>query len=76
MGTSKTLLARFSLIGLVITIVVAASLGYLMQRDLIRDELAQAGALAATQVSAGVSPHLTRSDMAGPLTTARITRQP
>ena len=72
MGTKNTLLARFSIIGLAVTIAAAALLGYLMQRDLTSHELEQAGALAATQVSAGLSPHMTSADMSAPLTAARI----
>ncbi|MHB8049628.1 MAG: HD-GYP domain-containing protein [Coriobacteriia bacterium] len=72
MSIKNTLLARFSLIGLAVTIAAAALLGYLLQRDLTGHELEQAGALAVMQVSAGVSPHLTVADMSTPLTATRV----
>lgn len=72
MKTRNTLLVRFSVIGLAVTIAAAATLGYLLQRDLTNRELLRAGDLAATQVLAGVSPHVTPADMSAPLTAARI----
>lgn len=72
MRAPSTLLARFSFIGVTITLVMAAALGYVMQAQLTRDAVTDTASLAATQVVAGASPHLTPEDLAGPVSGTRI----
>ncbi|MCG2807025.1 MAG: hypothetical protein L6413_01995 [Coriobacteriia bacterium] len=72
MRAPSTLLARFSFIGVTITLVMAAGLGYVMQAQLTRDAVADTASLAASQVVAGASPHLTPEDLAGPVSETRI----
>lgn len=72
MKMPSTLMTRFSVVGVTITVVVAAALGYLMQADLTSNALADAGNLAATHVVAGASPHLTSTDFDEPLSVERI----
>lgn len=73
MRAHSSLLARFSFIGVTITLAMAAALGYVMQAQLTRDAIADTAALAAAQVVAGASPHLRPEDLIGPVSERRIT---
>ena len=72
MKMSSNLMTRFSVVGVMITLLVAAALGYLMQADLTSNALADAGALAAAQVVASASPLLVPADFNKPLSEERI----
>lgn len=63
----RTLLLRFSLIGLAVTIGAAAILGYVMQRQLVSDALHSATEVAEAQVTSMVRPSITMADVASPL---------
>jgi len=62
----RALLLRFSLIGLVVTVAMAAALGYFIQRQLVDGALQSATELAVTQVAALVRPDITADDIASP----------
>lgn len=62
----RALLVQFSLVGLAVTIGMAALLGYLIQRQLVSGALQFATEAAATQVTAVVRPFITTTDMASP----------
>lgn len=63
----RTLMLRFSLIGLAVTFAIAAALGYVLQRQLVAGALEAAAQIAARQVDAAVRPTIKDSDLAGEL---------
>lgn len=62
----RTLLLRFSLTGLAVTVAIASVLGYFLQRQLVESALLGAAEVAVTQVTAAVRPDITMADVAQP----------
>jgi len=60
-----TLIVRFTAIGLMVTAIAAAAVGYVLQRQLVSVELEEAGTLAVAQMSAIVSPLVSERDLRG-----------
>lgn len=65
-GYERTLLLRFSLIGLAVTIAMAAVLGYYLQRQLVEGALSAAADIAVRQVNTAIRPIVSAEDMQAP----------
>ncbi len=70
-GWRPSLLTSFSLLGGVLTIVIAVVFALALERQLEENALAQEAASAADQVSLILSPNLSAADLAAPLSPAR-----
>jgi GAF domain-containing protein len=70
-GWRPSLLTSFSLLGGVLTIVIAVVFALALARQLEQNALAQEAASAADQVSLILSPNLSAAELAAPLSAAR-----
>src|SRR5436190_21563926 len=70
-GWRPSLLTSFSLLGGILTVVIAVVFALALQRQLEQNALRQEAESAADQVSLILSPNLSAAELAGPLSAAR-----